>query len=101
MIACRPLGRLNEAILQRICGEYLEMPGLQLTLKQAQRLWGLDEETCARSLAFLVENGFLVRSVRDLYARLTEGNVAPPTLRMAKAAVYRVGETRVDRVRAS
>ena len=70
MIACRPLGRLNEAILQRICGEYLEMPGLQLTLKQAQRLWGLDEETCARSLAFLVENGFLAL---DTYASAPAG----------------------------
>jgi hypothetical protein len=28
--------------LRRIRGEYLEMPGLCLTLAQAQRLWGLE-----------------------------------------------------------
>jgi len=101
MVASRSLGRLNEPILQRICGEYLEMPGLQLTLKQAQRLWGLDEETCARSLDLLVENGFLVRTSRDSYARLTEGNIALPTLRMAKASIYRLRASGVDRARAS
>ena len=30
-------------LLGRIRGEYLEMPGLKLTLAQAQRLWGLDQ----------------------------------------------------------
>jgi hypothetical protein len=32
--------------LQIIQGEYLEMPGLQLTKPQVQRLWGLDPATC-------------------------------------------------------
>jgi DNA-binding IclR family transcriptional regulator len=91
----------DEPILQRICGEYLEMPGLELTLRQAQRLWGLDEDTCARSLDFLVEHGFLTRSGRDSYARLTEGNIALPTLRMAKASIYRLRARGVDRARAS
>jgi hypothetical protein len=93
--------RLNEPILQRICGEYLEMPGLQLTLKQAQRLWGLDEETCARSLEFLVENGFLARIGRESYARRTEGTVALPSVRMAKVSIYQLRATRGDRARAS
>jgi hypothetical protein len=87
MMNSRSRIRANESMLQRICGEYLEMPGLQLTLGQAQRLWGLDEETCARSLDVLVESGFLVRTSRDLYARPTEGSVAPPTPRMAKASI--------------
>ena len=91
----------SELTLQRICGEYLEMPGLQLTLKQAQRLWGLDEETCARSLEFLVESRFLVRTDRDRYARVTEGNVALPTLRMAKASIDPLRARRVDRASAS
>jgi hypothetical protein len=78
---------LSEPTLQRICAEYLEMPGLQLTLKQAQRLWGMDEDTCARSLEFLVENRFLVRTSRALYARLTEGSIATLPLRMAKASL--------------
>jgi hypothetical protein len=93
--------RINESMLQRICGEYLEMPGLQLTLKQAQRLWGLDEETCAGSLEILVETGFLVRTSRDVYARMTEGPVAPPTLRMAKASIDGVRAGVLERARAS
>jgi hypothetical protein len=92
--------RLSESMLQRICGEYLEMPGLQLTLGQAQRLW-LDEETCARSLDFLVESGFLVRTSRDLYARLTEGHIAPPTLRIGKASIDGVRAGGLERARAS
>ena len=31
-------------VLQRIQGEFVEMPGLRLTAAQAQRLWGLDRE---------------------------------------------------------
>lgn len=28
----------------RVRGEFLEMPGLRLTMPQARRLWGLEEE---------------------------------------------------------
>ena len=34
-------------LLLRIEGEYREMPGLSLTVSQAERLWGLDSSTCA------------------------------------------------------
>jgi len=88
---------VSEPTLQRICAEYLEMPGLQLTLKQAQRLWGLDEDTCARSLEYLVENRFLVRNSRDRYARLTEGSIAIPPLRMAKASLDPARDRRFER----
>jgi len=40
---------LSEQVLQRICAEYVEMPGLRLSRKQAQRLWGLDDNGCARA----------------------------------------------------
>jgi hypothetical protein len=33
-------------LLALIQAEYLEMPGLSLTKRQAQRLWGLDQATC-------------------------------------------------------
>jgi hypothetical protein len=77
------------------------MPGLQLTLQQARRLLGLDEDTCARSLEYLVENRFLVRTNRDRYARLTEGRVAMPLLRMAKASLERARDGRLERACAS
>lgn len=53
-----------EEVLQRIQGEYLEMPGLRLTTAQAQRLWGLDQEMCSSLLAALVDASFL-RQTRD------------------------------------
>jgi DNA-binding IclR family transcriptional regulator len=73
-------------VLQRICGEYLEMPGLRLTLKQATRFWGMDEQTCARSLDYLVEIGFLARVEQGTY-RLSDGAVKFPSLGMAKASL--------------
>ena len=81
---------LDEAMLDRICSEYIEMPGLCLTLKQAQRLWGLDEETCGRALSLLVEARFLSHT-RDLYRRLTDGPTDFRGLRMAHARGASVG----------
>jgi hypothetical protein len=75
---------LSEQTLRRICCEYLEMPGLRLTLPQAKRLWGLDEPTCRSLLTFLVNVKFLVQVDDEVYARLTEGAVSLPSLRMAK-----------------
>ena len=68
-------------------GEYLEMPGLRLTRQQAQRLWGLDEQTCMKLLDRLVDLKFLFLSADGNYMRLTEGNISPEALRMAKANI--------------
>ena len=43
----------------RIQAEYDEMPGLNLTLPQASRLFNCDATTCARALARLVAAGAL------------------------------------------
>ena len=45
--------------LTRIEGEYREMPGLLLTERQMQRLWGLDAQACADLVAILVARGVL------------------------------------------
>ena len=60
-------------LVVRVWSEFLEMPGLRLTRRQAQRLWGLDEATCAQILECLVEARFLCRVGVDQYGRLTEG----------------------------
>jgi len=60
--------RSLEAIVQRVRGEYLEMPGLSLTERQAQRLWHLEPEACQALLKALVESGFL-RGTRRGYIR--------------------------------
>ena len=46
-------------VLQRIQGEFTEMPGLRLTPAQAQRLWGLDRTICDQLLDALVKTNFL------------------------------------------
>ena len=35
-----------EALVQRVRGEFREMPGLRLTFAQACRLWQIDTATC-------------------------------------------------------
>jgi hypothetical protein len=45
---------------------------------QAQRLWGVDEQTCANVLKFLVEVRFLHETADGRFARLTEGVVSLP-----------------------
>jgi hypothetical protein len=55
--------------LQIIRGEFQEVPGLQLTKRQVQRLWGLDPHTCDALLEALVEARFLRRTPSGSYAR--------------------------------
>jgi len=77
---------VNDALLQRVYSEFLEMPGLRLTRQQAQRLWGLDEETCDQVLACLIDAKFLCRPDHGMYAR-TAGYAPPPRPRMVKASM--------------
>ena len=56
-------------VLQRVQGEYRDMPGLKLTEAQAQRLLGIDCDTCAVVLTILIERGFLTRTANGLYVR--------------------------------
>ena len=58
-----------DGLLRQIRGEYQEMPGLSLTMAQAQRLWTLDQATCALVLRTLVEHRFLRRTARGRYVR--------------------------------
>jgi hypothetical protein len=58
--------------LTRLRGEYLEMPGLQLTREQVQRLCGLERTVCERVLHALVDTRFLYLKANGTYARLTE-----------------------------
>jgi hypothetical protein len=54
---------------ERIRAEYVEMPGLHLTRRQAQRLWGLDESTCEAVLIALEDERFLRRTQAGTYSR--------------------------------
>jgi len=77
----------KDQILRRIRAEFLEMPGMRLTLFQAKRLWGLDEQTCVQALEFLIADRFLDRRTDGTYTRLTDGAVPYPAPRMVKASL--------------
>jgi hypothetical protein len=59
--------RSDERLVRRIRAEYLEMPGLSLTLEQAQRLWSLEPRTCEVLLTSLTEARFLRRTRRGMF----------------------------------
>jgi hypothetical protein len=64
---------VSEQLLHRIRSEFDEMPGLQLTARQAQRLWGLDADTCHHVLTSLLDTKFLHRLGPDRYGRPKDG----------------------------
>ena len=49
--------------------EYHELPTLNLTFWQAQRLWNLSEELCERALQSLVRDRFLVMTPSGSFTR--------------------------------
>ena len=55
------------ATLWRIRGEYMEMPGLKLTVAQAARLWHLDQPSIEQLLNVLVADGLLHRTTAGAY----------------------------------
>ncbi len=57
-----PTALLSEATLRRVRAEFLEMPGLKLTVSQAQRLWGMDRSTCEALIEELTSSRFLART---------------------------------------
>ncbi len=61
--------RIDE-VLQRIQGEYVEMPGLRLTAAQAQRLWGLERDVCDALLGALVDAKFLAQTRDGAFVRM-------------------------------
>ena len=50
---------IDARLVERVLGEYREMPGLALTIEQARRLWGCDAVTCQRIVEVLVERHVL------------------------------------------
>jgi len=58
-----------EDVFRRVQGEFLEMPGLRLTVTQASRLWGLEEGLCRRVIDVLIGASFLRWTAGDTVAR--------------------------------
>ena len=62
--------RQIEDLVMRIEGEFLETPGLVLTVAEAQRRFGVDEITCEAVLDALVDSGVLFKTRDRVYGRL-------------------------------
>jgi hypothetical protein len=62
------LMQIDDAV-ELIRMEYDELPGLKLTYWQAQRLWNLSDEVCARALQTLIEGRFLTCAADGAYVR--------------------------------
>jgi len=55
-----------EQLARCVSAEFHEMPGLRLTMPQAQRLFGLDGDTCAEVVAILVARSILKRQAETI-----------------------------------
>lgn len=69
--------------LDRLRSEFLEMPGLRLTVPQVQKLCGIESHLCRAVLDALVDAGFLTVDAQNRYARASGGPTVRP--RPAKA----------------
>ena len=49
-------------LVDRVRGEFNEMPGLQLTIPQAARLLGIEQDACKDVIESLVASSFLRRT---------------------------------------
>ncbi|MBI2187772.1 MAG: hypothetical protein HYU37_11755 [Acidobacteria bacterium] len=61
---------IQAEVLDRIRGEYNEMPGLRLTPQQAARLWQMERTVCEAALDALVQQRFLNRTNEGAYVAL-------------------------------
>ncbi len=77
----------HNPMLKRVRAEYLEMPGLRLTVVPAQRLCGVKRTRGKMVLDALMDAMFLCMKLDGAYARLTEGDV--PRRHPAKADLGR------------
>jgi hypothetical protein len=78
--------RIDE-VLQRIQGEFVEMPGLRLTPAQARRLWGLEGDVCTALLGSLVDARFLVQTRDGAFVRSESARAVKQSSHGKRAAV--------------
>src|ERR1041384_8463551 len=69
--------RRIEDLVMRIEGEFLETPGLKLTIPEAQRRFAIDEITCEALLDALVDASVLCRTRGRVYGRRVPPHAAP------------------------
>lgn len=63
------LGGADRAQMQRVRAEYVDMPGLNLTIPQAARLFGVTVRDAEQLLSEMVRQHFLEHDPGGLYKR--------------------------------
>jgi hypothetical protein len=58
-----------DAVADRVRAEFVEMPGLTLTVRQASRLFGLEQDVCHQVVDRLVRTDFLRWAAAGVVAR--------------------------------
>ena len=58
-----------DLVLRRVRNEFLEMPGLRVTVQQAMRLWGLERTACEAVIDSLLGSAFLRRTQTGTFVR--------------------------------
>ena len=69
---------MNHDVLERVRAEYLEMPGMRLTVQQVHRLCGVEVAVCTHVLNTLVAWKFLRLHTDGTYARSADGTIPGP-----------------------
>lgn len=73
---------IEPGICRRILGEYEDLPGLRLSVRQAARLWSLELAYCEATLEFLVAEGLLRRSAQNEYCASPDSERRLPACRV-------------------
>jgi hypothetical protein len=63
-------GQTVRTLMTQVRAEYAEMPGLSVTLSQAQRLWAVDHATCQEVFSRLVARGLLRMTPKGRFVRV-------------------------------
>jgi hypothetical protein len=58
------------AVVSRVRAEFIEMPGVRLTLPQASRLWGFEPPACRDVIDVLIRSAFLRWTAAGAVARV-------------------------------
>jgi len=64
-----PVSQVDDEALVRMRAEFIEMPGLRLTVRQAQRLMGLEPCACEQAIESLLAVKFLRRLPDGTFVR--------------------------------
>jgi hypothetical protein len=85
--------RTVQDVVKRLRAEYLQVPGLRLTVEQVQRLCGIERMMSESVLDALVDARFLTVTSDGSYTHVMEGEAASHGTNVDRAAAKRFVKT--------